>query len=148
MLKKILCLTFIALGVFGPLRSNAEHLFPGKWWYMPEFSEKLNVSDEQKQQLNTLYLDNRRKLIELRSDLKKEGLELSNLVEQEPLNETAVMEAFHRLDTVRSKLSEERFQYILGVRKVLGQEKFQELQATFKMYRKKMRRHSDEDREQ
>lgn len=147
MLKKILCLTFIAFWVLAPFRSIAEHLFPGKWWYMPEFSEKLNLSDEQKQQLDAMYLDNRRKLIELKSDLKKEKLDLATLVEQEPLNETAAMEAFQKLDSVRSRLSEEKFHYILGVRKILGQEKFQELQASFKMYREKMRQQFHENKD-
>lgn len=138
---------FIAFGVLAPLRSSADHQFPGKWWYMPEFSENLKISEEQEQQLDALYLENRRKLIELKSDLQKEKLELANLVEQEPLNETAVMEAFQKLDSVRSRLSEEKFRYILGVRKILGQKKFQELQATFKVYRKRMRHHPADSRE-
>ena len=62
--------------------------------------------------------------------------ELENLLENKVLDEAAVMEQFKKLERARGNLSTERFNFILGVRKTIGLERFQRL----KMFHQKLRR--------
>ncbi|MBW2104214.1 MAG: periplasmic heavy metal sensor [Deltaproteobacteria bacterium] len=66
----------------------------GKWWHLPRVSESLNLTDQEKAQLDEKYLASRRRLIELKSALERERLELETLMEKEPLDEAAVMQRY------------------------------------------------------
>ena len=81
-------------------------------------------------------MDNRRKLIDLKSVVEKERFELENLLESETLDEAAVMNQYDRLEKARSKIAAERFRFLLEVRKVVGHERFQQIKIRFKKFRK------------
>lgn len=108
----------------------------GKWWHLPRVSESLNLTDQEKAQLDEKYMASRRRLIELKSALERERLELETLMEKEPLDEAAVMQRYGLLDEARSRLSMERFRFLVEVRKILGVERFRRLKSRFQQFRK------------
>lgn len=118
---------------------------PGRWWQMPKVSEKLGLSQEEKDTLDALYVKNRRALLELKSDVEKERFELDNVLYQRNLNDRKAIEQFKRLEQKREKLAMERFLYLLEVRKILGHERYQTLMETFKEFRSKRARGQDHD---
>jgi|SaaInl8_200m_RNA_FD_contig_41_1276850_length_728_multi_12_in_0_out_0_2 Spy/CpxP family protein refolding chaperone len=121
------------------------HKFPGmKWWKMPKISEKLNLTKSQKEELNDLYVQSKRKLIDIKSKLEKERFELEQLMESEKLNESSCMDQFTKIIELRSKIGTERFKFILQVRKLLGSEKFQIVKTEFHSFKRHhMRPHKD-----
>ena len=124
-----------------PMHSMAEKRSFGKWWRLPNIAERLQLNDAEKKELDRLYVDNRRSLIDLKGVVEKERFELGNLMEQTTLDEDAVMKQFNRLEKARANLGAERFRFFLGVRKVLGSERYQSLKMLFKTFREK-RRHT------
>ena len=127
-----------------PMHSMGERRSFGKWWRLPNIAEKLQLNDAEKKELDRLYVDNRRTLIDLKSVVEKERFELNNLMEQTALDENAVMKQFNKLEKARANLAAERFRFFLGVRKVLGSERYQSLKMLFKTFLEK-RRHTKRD---
>ncbi|MEA3224279.1 MAG: periplasmic heavy metal sensor [Thermodesulfobacteriota bacterium] len=135
MLNKILAGILMLIWVSLPGISLAQESPPGKWWHLPRISKDLNLSDQEKSELDKLYIDNRRKLIDLKSVLERERFELGNLLEQETLDEAAVMGQFKKLEGARANLATEHFRFLLGVRKIVGFERFQRLEMISRKFR-------------
>ena len=139
MLRKILGVILVVIWVFAPLVSIAQEIPPGKWWLIPRLSNQLELSNEEKRELDDLFVNSRRKLIDLKGALERERFELENLLEKETLNEMAVMEQFEKLEKARSDLAGERFRFLLQARKILGFERYQRLKSLFREFREKRR---------
>jgi len=137
MLKKSL-FTAIAMAVISVFlcSGHSEAQVPaGKWWHMPGVAKKLQLTDAHIKQLDDVFIENRMKLIDFKSALEKERFELQNLLDKDRLDEKAVFDQFTKLQAARSKLEAERFHFLLEVRKILGRERFQQLEVLVKDFR-------------
>lgn len=142
-LMGMLVLVPALLWIFLPMDSMGARIPPGKWWRMPRVAEQLNLNESEKEQLNDLFIQSRRTLIDLKSTVEKERFELGILMDTKTLDENAVMEQFKKLERARTNLATERFHFLLEVRKILGSERFQTLKMLFKEFReKRLRRQS------
>jgi Spy/CpxP family protein refolding chaperone len=130
-LKGMLMVVPALLWIFVPMDSLGARMPLGKWWRMPHVAEQLNLNGREKEQLDDLFIQSRRKLIDLKSAVEKERLELGILMDKETLDEDAVMGQFKKLGQVRANLASERFRFLLEVRKILGAERFQSLKTLF-----------------
>ena len=141
MLKKILSsvilLSFLSLPTF----AAGQQLPTGQWWYRPRVADTLKLTDEEKSSLEAKFLETRLKLIDLRSDVKKEQLELGNLMEKKDFNENSVVAQAKKLQKARSNLAMERFNFILQARIIIGNDRFRELKAVFGKFRQE-KKHS------
>jgi len=108
----------------------------GKWWRLPKLSAHLELTTQEKDRLDALFQDNRKKLIDLRAEIEKEQLDLEESMESEPLNEKKTVEQFRKLDSARSALAEERFRYFLEIRKIVGADRFQKLKHIANVFKK------------
>jgi Spy/CpxP family protein refolding chaperone len=126
--------------IFGVVQAYADDVGPGRWWRLPEFSRDMGLTDREKQSLDDMFVKNRNALIDLRSDIEKERLKLEDILEKDPVNESAAKAQFKRVEGKREKLALERFNFILDARKVLGPERFRILTGKFEEMKKK--RHS------
>lgn len=118
----------MARGMQGEKGMHAGNDLPmGKWWENPQMAEKLNLSDADKTKLKEAFNNSHRKLINLKSNLETERFELGNLLDKQTLDEAAVMQQFTKLEKARTELSRERFSFLVEVRKILGQERYQTL---------------------
>jgi Spy/CpxP family protein refolding chaperone len=134
----ICCLSLSGLG-FAMNHHSKESMPPGgKWWHIPEMSKKLNLTSEEQEKLDELYVKNREKLIELKSDVEKKMLAMEQIIENENFNESVCIEQFKKLQDTRTKLAIERFRFLVEVRKLLGFERFQQLKIGFDKHRMKM----------
>ena len=130
-LKGMLMVVPVLLWIFMPMDSLGARMPLSKWWRMPRVAEQLNLNGREKEQLDDLFIQSRRKLIDLRSAVEKERLELGILMDKEKLDEDAVLRQFKKLGQVRANLVSERFRFLLEVRKILGAERFQSLKTLF-----------------
>jgi Spy/CpxP family protein refolding chaperone len=140
-LKGILIVVAAFLWAFVPINTLEARMPLGKWWHMPPVAEQLNLHGREKEQLDDLFIQNRRKMIDLRSAVEKERLELGILMAKETLDEVAIMGQFKRLGEARANLTAERFRFILEVRKILGAERFQSLKTLFWDFRERRLHH-------
>jgi hypothetical protein len=129
-----------------PANSLAQDVPSGKWWRLPRVAERLSLTDDEKGQLESLFVDNRRKLIDLKAGLERERFELENLLEGEELDEAVVMEQFKRLEGARTNLAREHFRFLLEVRKIVGFERFQSLKTFYRLWRQERERRESRPR--
>ncbi len=113
----------------------------GKWWLNPQMSDQLKLTDEEINKLDEQYVESHRKLIDLKSNVKKERFELNNLMESEPLDEGAVKAQFKKLETARAALSNERIDFLITSRKILGKKRFQQAKQMLKKQRRNRQSH-------
>lgn len=106
-----------------------------KWWKSPAISSELKLTEEEKKELNKLFIETKNRLIDLKAQIEKEHLKLKDMLESEKIDEKKVIAQFDRLQGLRSKLVRTRFLYVLKIRKILGLERFKLLK---KLMRKKM----------
>ncbi len=107
----------------------------GKWWRMPQPAERLNLTEEDKEKLDRLFLEHRRRMIDLRSEMQKERLELEHLLDSTPFDSAASMARFMKLQAAQKDIAVERFKFLLGVREILGLDRFQQLKAQVREHR-------------
>jgi hypothetical protein len=112
----------------------------GKWWQHKEIAEKLNLAPGEIEKLDAAYINLRRKLISLKSDLELQRFELGNMLESKTVDESAAMKQFNALEKARNGLAKETFIFLLEVREILGLERYLELKNSYKRFRGRMGR--------
>ncbi len=124
------CLVMASVMIAGAAFANKD-IPRGKWWRFPYVVDNLNIDDSEKAQLDKLYAESQRAMIDLKAQMEKQRFELDNLMSAEPLDETAVMEQFKKLETARAALTEEKFRFVIEARKLLGYERYQQLKSIY-----------------
>jgi Spy/CpxP family protein refolding chaperone len=136
MLNKTVIVFSLLLFYAVPATVMGKDIPAGKWWQRSGMVSKLKLTEAEKDALDQKYIESRRKMIKLKNVLESENFELEVLLESEPLNESKTIEQHDRLQKARSDLANERFRFILEVRKIIGLDRFQELKMTFKKIRR------------
>lgn len=130
----LFCLTG-AFGIANAQKSGSDPegmMIPGgRWWRMPNISDKLKLSPEEQQKLDSLFLQSRRQLITAKSLMEKGRLELEEILDKKEFDESACTDRFKKFQDSRSELASERFKYFIEIRKILGEGRFQTLKADF-----------------
>lgn len=119
-------------------RDRGNGLPHGKWWNNKDVAARLKLSDKEIQKLENTYVDHRKRVIKLRAELEEEQFELNNLIDSRTLDEEAILKQARKLESARSTLSSEQFQFFLDVRKLLGFDRYQELKTMYQSLRRKM----------
>lgn len=131
MLKiKILPVIFIIIAALAVNAAGGER-HRGNWWRDPQISKKLNLSENDVQRLDALLLESGRRMIDLKSVVEKERFELNALLENKKTDDTVITAQFKKLENARAALSNERLQFLIQTRAILGAERFRELRAYF-----------------
>lgn len=112
----------------------------GRWWHVTDIAQQLQLADDEIQRLDTAYEAARIRMIEIKSAVEIERLKLRSLMEQRDFSETAAMAQHGKQEEARRQLSDERFRFLLEVRKIVGHDRFIKLLEIQDAYRQ--RRHS------
>ncbi len=99
----------------------------GRWWHVAEIAGQLQLSEDEILRLDAAYEVARIRMIEIRSQVEIERIKLRSLMEQPDFNENEVMAQHQNQETARRRLSEERFRFLLEVRKIVGHDRFVQL---------------------
>jgi Spy/CpxP family protein refolding chaperone len=101
----------------------------GKWWRIPEVAAQLSLTPKEQAKLDELFVENQRKIIDLRGAWAKEKFELEQLLEKKDIDDAACMAQFKKMIDKRSGIVTERFRHVLDVIKLLGHDRFQMLKT-------------------
>jgi Spy/CpxP family protein refolding chaperone len=115
-----------------PAIAAAQDVPAGKWWYNPKIQKNLNLSKKEISKLDKLFANSRRKLIKLKSEVENEQFELDQLLGQKQVDDNKVKKQFQKLEKARKNLANERLQFVIGVRNILGAERFQQLKSNYR----------------
>lgn len=107
----------------------------GKWWYNQKVVQNLNLTQNEIRQLDQLYVDSHRRLIELKNAVEREQFELDTLLGKKKVDDAKVREQFKRLEEARTDLANERLGFVIRVREIIGAERFQQLKTSYKKWR-------------
>ncbi len=135
MLKKVLIAALLILTISLPEVVAAQDVPSGKWWYNKKVVQNLNLTQKEVRKLDRLYEDSHRKLIDLKSAVKREQFELDTLLGKEPVDDAKVRKQFKRLEKARTDLANERLGFVIRVREIIGADRFQQLKTSYKQWR-------------
>ena len=131
-MKKTLIIT-VVLVLAGPLATaNEFDLPPGKWWESPRFVEHIGLTDAQQAQIREIVFTYARRMIDLKADVDKAGLDLAASVDQQEFDPAPVRAAHAVFQTARRKLENERFEMLLEVRQLLTYEQWRKIEEAKK----------------
>ena len=132
MSRSAFSLILLAIFVLMPLIASGQEFPAGKWWYNPKIQKNLNLSKNEIKRLDNLYAKSRRKLIKYKSSVEREQFELDQLLSGQDVNKGTVKNQFQQLEKSRQDLANERLDFIIGVRNILGPERFQQLKSNYR----------------
>ncbi len=132
MLRNAFSFILLAIFVIVPTVASAQEVPAGKWWYNPKIQKNLNLSKKEVKQLDKLFASSKRKLIKHKSAVEREQFELDQLLSGKDVNDAAVKKQFKNLEKARQDLANERLQFVIGVRNILGPDRFQQLKSNYK----------------
>jgi Spy/CpxP family protein refolding chaperone len=134
MLRNVFGVILLMIYLIAPVIAAGQDVPTGKWWYNPQIQKNLNLSKKEVGKLDKLFANSRRKLINLKSKVENEQFELDQLLGQNKVNDAKLKKQFQKLEKARSKLATERLQFVIGVRNLLGPERFQQLKSSYKKW--------------
>ena len=132
MLKQCVAgITLIVVLIWAP-SAVGQSMPSGKWWKDRGIAKELNLTSQDVKRLDDLFVKSRRRMIDLKNEVEKEQFEYQTLIESKQLDEKAVNRQLQKLEKARSDLNAERSRFVLGVRKILGRDRFQRLQQIYR----------------
>jgi len=134
MLKNAFRIILPVFLVISPFMAAGQDVPADKWWYNPKIQQNLNLSQKEIDKLDQLFADSRRQLITLKSEVEREQFELDQLLSKKKVDDAEVKKQFQKLEQARKNLANERLQFVIGVRNVLGASRFQELKTNYRKW--------------
>jgi len=131
MLRKSVWSGLMVLVVFLPSSLLAQGIMHGKWWHDKSIVNELQLSAEEKKELDEKYIESRRKMIDLKSEIEKQRFELDLLLGTSDVDKQTIMSRFDSLEKARANLSKARFEMLMQIRDTLGAERYQDLKFMY-----------------
>jgi len=135
MLKRISIGILMIFVISLPEFAGGQDIPSGKWWYNQKVVQNLNLTQSEIHQLDQLWVDSQRRLIELKNAVEREQFELDTLLSKKTVDDAAVRQQFKRLERARTDLADERLRFVIGVREIIGPDRFQQLKTSYKKWR-------------
>jgi len=129
MLKRILIGIMLVFMISLPDFAGGQDIPSGKWWYNQKVVQNLNLTQSEIHQLDELYVDSHRRLIELKNTVEREQFELDTLLGEKTVDDAKVRQQF------RTDLADERLRFVIRVREIIGADRFQQLKTSYKKWR-------------
>lgn len=101
----------------------------GKWWQNSDIAKKLQLSDSQISQLDSVFFEHRMKLIDEEAEMQKQDLKLQSMLDSDQPDEGQVGTQVDQVLAARGKLEREFTFMNLDLRKVLSVEQWRQLKA-------------------
>lgn len=135
-------------GFGGP--TPMEHMFHdgrfGRWWRDPQLAQQLGLTDQQKQQMDQIFLQHRLKLIDLNANLEKQEVLLHPMIEADQPDETKILAQIDAVAQARADLEKADARMLFDLRKTLTPEQWQKLKTLRDEHRDRgMMRHDRRD---
>ncbi len=116
-------------GMPGPPMERAFHQHFGRWWNNPELAQQLNLTDQQKKQMDDIFLQHRLKIIDLNANLEKQETLLRPMIEADQPDEAKVLSQIDAVAQARADLEKANAHMLFDLRKTLTPDQWQKLKA-------------------
>jgi len=117
-------------GMPGPPMEHAFHVEHfGRWWDNPQMAQQLNITDQQKKQMDDIFLQHRLKLIDLHANLDKQETLLQPMIEADQPDETKILSQIDAVAQARAELEKANARMLFDIRKTLTPDQWQKLKT-------------------
>jgi hypothetical protein len=128
MVSIVALVTVLSTGLLVPdLLAFKGSLTGDKWWQLPAVKEKLQLTHDQIRKINTLWIEHRKHIIDIRSDIEKNYIDLENLMGQPMVLWQEAYKLAERLGELHSQRAKERIKMAIDIRQELTIEQFEKL---------------------
>jgi Spy/CpxP family protein refolding chaperone len=119
---------------FGEHRPPMERAFRfegthGQFWNNPKLVEQLQLTEEQRKDMDAILLSHRSQLIDLHAAEQKAELEMEPLMGADQPNETAVLAQIDKIAGTRAELEKANARFLLAIRAKLTPDQWKQVQA-------------------
>lgn len=101
----------------------------GKWWNNTELAKKLNLTDQQVQQMEQNYQQHRLKLIDQVAAVQKQEVILEPMLSADRPDEAQVLAQIDKVAQARAELEKSHARMLLGIRQVLTADQWKQLKS-------------------
>lgn len=101
----------------------------GKWWDNPQLAQQLNLTDQQKHQMDDIFLQHRLKLIDLNANLEKQETLLHPMIEADQPDEAKILAQIDAVAQARADLEKANARMLFDIRKTLTPDQWQKLKT-------------------
>ena len=144
MKKTILLLTVFAL--IGSISLSLPNLFAfnsqmagGKWWYRPGVKDTLQLTNNQIDTINTIWMEHKKRIIDIKGDIGKTYLDLENIMSQPMTGKQEAYKLAERLAQLHSQQTENRIKMAIDIRQELSIEQFEKLKGLRREFSRRFR---------
>jgi periplasmic protein CpxP/Spy len=100
-----------------------------RWWNDPTEAAKLKLTDAQRKAMDDTLQQHRESLVDLRSTVEKEELELGPMMKEDQPNEGNILAQIDKIAQARAELEKANARFLLAIRSKLTPEQWKQLQA-------------------
>jgi periplasmic protein CpxP/Spy len=100
----------------------------GPWWNNLKTVEQLKLTDDQRKAMDSILMEHRKTLIDLKATLEKAELGMQPLLSADQPNETQVLAQIDKVAQARADLEKANARFLLGLRRKITPEQWKQLQ--------------------
>jgi Spy/CpxP family protein refolding chaperone len=119
-----------------------------RWWQNDEIVTQLKLTPEEIKKLDEAYVESRRRMLEIMGRVEAERFKLEELLSRPEIDAAAIREQNRQMESARSKLAEERLDFLLKSREILGYERFQKLTEIQRQWREERQKKWEQKRKE
>jgi Spy/CpxP family protein refolding chaperone len=101
----------------------------GKWWYRPGVKDTLQLTPNQIDTINTIWLEHKKRIIDIKGDVGKTYLDLENMMSQPMVDKQEAYKLAEKLGQLHSQETEKRIKMAIDIRQELSIEQFEKLKS-------------------
>jgi len=143
----LLLLPLLAILFLGPVAAQDPDLkklelldLPGKWWKHPRAVDELKLSPAQVERIDAIFLEHRKKLVDLKARMEKLHLDFQQKVDGPELNRAEILQLTDQINATRSEIMRSTIAMQLDIREQLTPEQRAELKKLRGMLQDEVRR--------
>jgi Spy/CpxP family protein refolding chaperone len=101
----------------------------GKWWLRPAIKDKLQLTLDQTEKINKLWIEHRKRIIDTKGEIEKTYLDLESLMDQPTVDKQEAYRLAERLGQLVAQQTEQRIKMTIDIRQELSVEQFEKLKG-------------------
>ena len=111
----------------------------GKWWYRPGVKDTLQLTPDQIDRINKIWMEHKKRIIDIKGDIGKTYLDLENMMSQPMADREGAYKLAERLAQLHSQQTENRIKMAIDIRQELSIEQFEKLKGLRKEFAQRLR---------
>ena len=111
----------------------------GKWWYRPGVKDTLQLTPDQIDTINTIWMEHKKRIIDIKGDIGKAYLDLENMMSQPMTDKQGAYKVAERVARLHSQQTENRIKMAIDIRQEISIEQFEKLKGLRREFARRLR---------